>query len=121
MRFARARVEALPFENDVFDAALCCGSLHLFGDPVVALREIARVLKPSATLSVFTFIAGQEGILKFRRIRDWFHRDYGLHLFTLDVLEYYLTASGFHEFRPEVSGSILTFSARKQVEPRDLT
>jgi uncharacterized protein YbaR (Trm112 family) len=30
VRFAPARVEALPFEDGVFDAALCSGSLHLF-------------------------------------------------------------------------------------------
>lgn len=39
MHFARARVEALPLENFAFDAVLCCGSLHLFADTVVALRE----------------------------------------------------------------------------------
>jgi SAM-dependent methyltransferase len=46
MHFARARVEALPFKDEFFDAALCCGSLHLFADTVIALREIARVMKP---------------------------------------------------------------------------
>ena len=45
MHFARARVEALPFADRLFDAALCCGSLHLFADTVIALREIARVLQ----------------------------------------------------------------------------
>jgi S-adenosylmethionine synthetase len=29
-------------------------------------------------------------------------------------MERYLTASGFEDFQPEVSGSILTFSPRKQ-------
>src|SRR5579863_9561858 len=65
VHFARARVEALPFENEFFDAAICCGSLHLFADTAVALREIARVMKPSASLCVFTFTAGRGGILKF--------------------------------------------------------
>ena len=75
MHFARARVEALPFEDGVFDAALCCGSLHLFTDTVIALREIARVMKPGAILSVFTFTAGRRGILKFRRMREWCPQD----------------------------------------------
>ena len=57
VRFARARVQSLPFENRLFDAAICCGSLHLFANTVTALREIARVMKPSATLAVFTFTA----------------------------------------------------------------
>lgn len=58
MHFARARVECLPFRNGLFDAALCCGSLRLFTDTVIALSEIARVMKPGAILSVFTFTQG---------------------------------------------------------------
>jgi len=114
MHFARARVEALPFEDRVFDAAICCGSLHLFTDTVVALREMARVMKPGAILSVFTFAAGRGGILKFRRVREWSRRNNGLHVFELTEMEQYLAASGFKDFQPELSGSTLTFSARKR-------
>lgn len=114
VHFARARVEALPFENGLFDAALCCGSLHLFADTVIALREMARVMKPEAILSVFTFAAGTGGILKFRRVREWSSKNHGLHVFDLSQMEHYLAASGFKEFRPEMFGSILIFSARKQ-------
>ncbi len=114
VHFARARVEALPFEDGLFDAALCCGSLHLFADTVIALREMARVMKPSAILSVFTFAAGRGGILKFRVVRDWSLRNQGLHVFDPAEMEQYLTAAGFEDFEPEISGSILTFSARKR-------
>ena len=116
VHFARARVEALPFENEFFVAAICCGSLHLFADTVTALREIARVMKPAAILCVFTFTAGRGGILKFRRVRDWIQK-HGMHVFTLPEMEQYLAASGFAGFDPEISGSILTFSARKQPGP----
>jgi ubiquinone/menaquinone biosynthesis C-methylase UbiE len=114
VHFARARVEALPFEDSLFDAVLCCGSLHLFADTLIALREMARVMKPAAILAVFTFVAGRGGVLKFRRVREWSLRNHGLHVFGLSQVEQYLTASGFKDFQPEVSGSILTFSARKQ-------
>jgi len=114
VHFARARVEALPFEDGTFDAALCCGSLHLFADTVTALREIARVMKPAAVLSVFTFAAGQGGILKFRGVREWSSRNHGLHVFEIPQMEQYLTASSFTDFRPEMFGSILTFSARRR-------
>jgi ubiquinone/menaquinone biosynthesis C-methylase UbiE len=114
VHFARARVEALPFEKSLFDATFCCGSLHLFADTVTALREMARVMKPGAILAVFTFTAGRGGILKFRRVREWYSRDQGLHVFDLPEMEHYLTASGFKDFQPEVSGSILTFTARTQ-------
>jgi len=114
VHFARARVEALPFEDGLFDAVLCCGSLHLFADTVIALREMARVMKPAAILAVFTFAAGRGGILKFRRLREWSRNHHGLHVFDLSEMQQYLTASGFKGFQPEISGSILTFSARKQ-------
>jgi ubiquinone/menaquinone biosynthesis C-methylase UbiE len=114
VHFARARVEALPFADGLFDATLCCGSLHLFADTRVALREMARAMKPGAILAVFTFTAGRGGVLKYRRVREWMHRDHGLHVFDLSEMEQYLTASGFKDFQPEVSGSILTFSAHKQ-------
>jgi ubiquinone/menaquinone biosynthesis C-methylase UbiE len=113
VHFARARVEALPFEDAVFDATICCGSLHLFTDTVAALREMARVMKPSAILSVFTFTAGDGGILKYRRVRDRSVKNHGLHVFELPEIESYLAVSGFEDFEPEVSGSILTFSARR--------
>ena len=113
VHFARARVEALPFEDGLFDAVLCCGSLHLFTDTVIALREMACVMKPGAILAVFTFVAGRGGILKFRYVREWSLRNHGLHVFELSEMEQILIASGFTDFHPEVSGSILTFSARK--------
>jgi len=114
VHFARARVEALPFEDAFFDAALCCGSLHLFADTVIALREMARVMKPAAILSVVTFGAGDGGILKFRSVREWSRKHHGLHVFDLPEMEQYLTVAGFKDFQPELSGSILMFSARKR-------
>jgi len=70
-----------------FDAALCCGSLHLFADTVTALREMARVMKPAAILAVFTFAAVRGGVLKFRRVQEWSLRDHGLHAFELSEME----------------------------------
>ena len=114
IHFARARVETLPFSREFFDAVVCCGSLHLFADTAVALREMARVMKPGAPLSVFTFTAGDAGILKYRRVREWMSSKHGLHVFVLSELERLLDAAGFERFKPRVSGSILTFSARRK-------
>ncbi|MGP6156345.1 MAG: class I SAM-dependent methyltransferase [Vulcanimicrobiaceae bacterium] len=113
-RQGAAYLAALPFEASLFDAAICCGSLHLFADTVTALREIGRAMKPAAVLSVFTFVAGRRGILTFRAVREWSRRTQGLHVFELPELEQYLAASGFEDFQPDVSGSSVTFSARKQ-------
>jgi SAM-dependent methyltransferase len=107
VHLARARVEELPFENAVFDGSVCSGSLHLFPDTVLSLREIARTMKPGAPLSVQTFVAGNTVINRFMQKRSW------LHTFQLVELQQYLTAAGFEEFRPELDGIVLTFSARK--------
>ena len=113
VHFARARVEALPFASRFFEAAICCGSLHLFADTTVALREIGRVMKPAATLAVFTFGAGDGGILKHPRVRRWGAAKHGLHVFDVSEMGRFLAASGFEGFEAELSGSIFTFTARR--------
>lgn len=107
VHLARARVEELPFENAVFDGVICSGSLHLFSDTVLALREIARTMKLGAPLSVQTFVSGKTLLNRFVQGRSW------VHTFELDELQQYLTNAGFKEFQPEVDGIVLTFSVRK--------
>ena len=106
---ARSRVEELPFENAVFDGGICSGSLHLFPDTVLSLREIARTMKPGAPLSVQTFVAGTTLINRFVQKRSW------LHIFELSKLQQYLMEAGFEEFQPKLEGIVLTFSARKSI------
>jgi SAM-dependent methyltransferase len=107
VHLARASVEELPFGNAVFDGCVCSGSLHLFPDTVLALREIARTLKPGAPLSVQTFVAGKTVINRFMQKRSW------LHTFDLEGLQKYLAEAGFEGFRPKLDGIALTFSVRK--------
>jgi ubiquinone/menaquinone biosynthesis C-methylase UbiE/uncharacterized protein YbaR (Trm112 family) len=114
VHFARAQVEDLPFRDALFDAAICCGSLHLFADTVRALREIGRAMKGGAPLAVMTFIGGDKGILRFTRVREHVRKDHGVHVFEIPELEGYLTEAGFEDFRPQTYGSVLVFSARKQ-------
>ena len=115
IHFARAQVEVLPFQDALFDAAICCGSLHLFADTVRALREISRVMKPGAPLAVMTFIAGDKGILRFSRIREHVRQDHGAHIFEIQELKAYLTGAGFGDFQPQTYGSVLVFSVRKRM------
>ncbi len=45
-----ANIEKLPFENCFFDNILCVGSVLNYCDALVAISELARVLKPSGNL-----------------------------------------------------------------------
>jgi SAM-dependent methyltransferase len=113
MSFARAQAETLPFENKTFDAAICCGSLHLFVDTVLTLREISRTLKPGAPLAIITVTSGSAGLLRFRRILNYGRRQ-GLRVFDVPALEQILGEAGFESCHSKTSGSLLTVRAEKR-------
>jgi SAM-dependent methyltransferase len=46
-----AAAERLPFEDDVFDAALAQLVVHFMADPVAGLREMARVTRPGGVVA----------------------------------------------------------------------
>jgi SAM-dependent methyltransferase len=108
IHLARASVNELPFEEAVFDGAICSGSLHLFPDTMQALREIVRTMKAGAPLSVQTFVAGGQS-----RLMRLLGRRRNVHAFELPELERYLTEAGFERFVPKLDGILLTFSACK--------
>ena len=107
INFACARVEALPFAQQTFAAALCCGSLHLFPDAALALREIARTLQPGALLVGLTFTQTNT---RFSR----FAERHGGRLFDVQNLGSLLREVGFEDYSPSTFGSALLFSVRKK-------
>lgn len=48
------RAEALPFPDQSFEHVVCIGALLYFDDPVLALTEVRRVLKPGGHLIMRT-------------------------------------------------------------------
>jgi ubiquinone/menaquinone biosynthesis C-methylase UbiE len=46
VEFRVADAEALPYAEATFDAVLCCHSFHHYSEPLRALGEIRRVLRP---------------------------------------------------------------------------
>jgi SAM-dependent methyltransferase len=113
VHFARATVEALPFRAGLFDAAICAGSLNHFSDTVLALREINRTMKAGAPLAGMCFVAGSEGLMKYKSLQRRAEKKGG-HIFELPDLERYVTEAGFEDFRSHLYGSIVVFSARKK-------
>jgi SAM-dependent methyltransferase len=49
-RLAWAEAEALPFEDETFDAVFTVGGINYFRDPAAALGEMSRVVRPGGTL-----------------------------------------------------------------------
>ncbi len=60
--------QSLPFPDDRFDAALCTWVLCGIPDPGAALAEVARVLKPGATLHFVEHgLAPDPGVVRWQR------------------------------------------------------
>jgi len=57
VRFEVADVCALPFEDATFDAAFSHAVMQHLRDPLAALREIRRVLKPGGRFAAFDVIS----------------------------------------------------------------
>jgi ubiquinone/menaquinone biosynthesis C-methylase UbiE/uncharacterized protein YbaR (Trm112 family) len=113
VHFARALAEALPFLDGCFDGALAGAALHLLADPLQALREMSRTLKPGAPLAVTTVIAGETGLFKYPAFREHMEKAHGLHTFTIPELARLTAQAGFQDFQPHVFGSLVAFRARR--------
>jgi SAM-dependent methyltransferase len=64
-----ATAEGLPFEDQIFDAAMAFSTVHHWQDPIAGLREMRRVAR---RVVIFTFDSSDSGW----RSRFWLTRDY---------------------------------------------
>jgi ubiquinone/menaquinone biosynthesis C-methylase UbiE len=98
LRLLRGDATRLPFRDGVFQAANCCGALHLFPDPARTLAEMHRVLGAggSVTLAVFRNSGSALGKLG----ADVRRRLLGVASFDPDGLTTMLASAGF--VRPRV-------------------
>ena len=53
VEFRRAGAEDIPYGDDEFDYVMCTNSFHHYHQPMRALREMMRVLKPAGSLVIF--------------------------------------------------------------------
>ena len=109
IQLAQTRVEELPFEDAVFDGAICGGSLHLFPDTAIALREIARTMKAGAPLAVTTFIVGNSMASHLVSKR----KNKNMHDFAIPELQQYLSEAGFDGFAWKQDGTFVMFSTHR--------
>ncbi|MEU4413569.1 class I SAM-dependent methyltransferase [Nocardia salmonicida] len=55
--YVRGDARTLPFADGTFDAVCCFGALYLIPDPLVATREMIRVLAPGGRIAISTSYA----------------------------------------------------------------
>lgn len=82
VQVADAGAEDLPHPDATFDAAVCTLVLCTVGDPVRALAEIHRVLRPGGLLIVLEHVRGTGGHARWQRRIDpvWTRLMAGCHL-----------------------------------------
>jgi demethylmenaquinone methyltransferase/2-methoxy-6-polyprenyl-1,4-benzoquinol methylase len=68
VRFYRGDAERLPFGDDAFDAVWSSGSIEYWPDPVAALREFRRVVRPGGGVLVVGPDAPHSSV--FERLAD---------------------------------------------------
>ena len=57
VEFHAASADQLPFDNDIFDTVICSNSFHHYPQPVEALSEVERVLKPNGRIHILDVTA----------------------------------------------------------------
>jgi ubiquinone/menaquinone biosynthesis C-methylase UbiE len=115
-RFERADAEALPFAEATFDAAVCGLGLMYVPDPIAALTEMRRVLRPAGRAAAAVWGARRNcGWAEIFPITDarvasdvcpmFFH------LGTKDTLAQAFAAAGFVDVRLERLATVLRYAS----------
>jgi ubiquinone/menaquinone biosynthesis C-methylase UbiE len=98
--FQIANASTLSFEDHSFDVVVSANAFHYFDDPLLSLKEMRRVLKPSGRLIILDwcrdfFVCQICDVLL--KLVDPAHRQ----CYTQDELHHLLTTSGFEIKRAE--------------------
>lgn len=48
-------VESIPFDNEMFDSVITTAAFHHFQNPIEAIKDIKRVLKPGGRIIIYDF------------------------------------------------------------------
>lgn len=105
--FLRADAQRLPLRDETVDAVVSIAVLQLIPNPVAALAEIARVLRPGGRLAVMVPTAG--GAARFWRMLP----NTGAHVFGEDELGDILEDRGFVSVRTKNVGTLKWVRAKR--------
>ena len=98
--FLRADAQRLPLRDETVEAVVSIAVLQLVPDPVAALAEMARVLRPGGRLAVMVPTAGRAA--RFARILP----SIGAYMFGEDEIGDILVDNGFVSVRTNGFGNI---------------
>jgi SAM-dependent methyltransferase len=110
VEFVETAIERMPFDDNEFDLCVSFNGLHCLPDAAVAVREIARCVKPGGRLVGDSLVRGaglrQDLALYFGRSVGVFGTGG-----TVDELRSWLTDAGLKVDRLDLSGAIAHFTA----------
>jgi SAM-dependent methyltransferase len=109
--YVRGDAIDLPFRDSTFDAVSCYGALYLMDDPMVALGEMIRVLRPGGRIAVLTTCA--RGPAPVRQLGVAASRLAPLRLFDSDEITGAMRAAGLVDVSRTVAAASQTVSARR--------
>jgi ubiquinone/menaquinone biosynthesis C-methylase UbiE len=99
----RADATDLPFRDGSFDAACCFAALHLFADPLAALDEMRRVLRPGGRIAIMTSVRRP---LTIRPLKPVIERASGMRVFEPDEIIEALRERGFTGIHQRLAGMV---------------
>ncbi|WP_280265839.1 class I SAM-dependent methyltransferase [Nocardia wallacei] len=99
--YVRGDARRLPFPDGSFDAVCCFGALYLIPDPMVAAREMIRVLAPGGRIAISTSHRSDSW---FGRISTAVGGAGGLRVFDADTFPELFAAAGLVEIEQQVHG-----------------
>ena len=109
--YVRGDAIRLPFADGSFDAVCCFAALHIFGEPLVALDHVARVLRRGGRVAIFTSCARGPGpAAALARAGGGAS---GMHVFGPDEVTGALEARGFTDVRRRLAGLTQFVGARR--------
>jgi ubiquinone/menaquinone biosynthesis C-methylase UbiE len=101
LALVRGDAVELPFADQVFDATCCFAALHLFADPLSALDNMTRVLRPGGRIAIFTSVRRQIALPIFKPLIE---RTSGMRVFESDEIAGALEQRGFTDVHQRLSG-----------------